>query len=73
MISCIIIHLYHSEEQVVPSIPSPQLESSKSDGETRNSTSHSLAPRKLPQVSDNTKLLDLFGLSGEIFANSREE
>lgn len=61
-----------SEEQVVPSIPTPELVRNN-ECENESETDQLRAVRKLPEVKDSTRMLDLFGETTEIFASRHEE
>ena len=70
-LSLYLFYTTSTEDQVVPSpSQSPKKEGSEKEEESRKAAGNL---RTLPEVSDNTKLLDLFGETAEIFANSREE
>lgn len=72
-----ILYVCNNTDQVVPSPSKKRKTEEEEGGETdegaEKERSTQSPQRTLPEVSDNTKLLDLFGGSTEIFASSREE
>ena len=62
-----------TDDQVVPSLSTP-IKAGATPEEGDNDKADRLdGLRKLPEITGNTKLLDLFGETAEIFATTHEE